>query len=91
MLVANLLSGPFSGLFSVPFFMLLNHPPEIQSCARKLVPGFEKRSAQPQPAQAGHAMPLLNNTVTYLRSTLYDPIITVMTLTPEQNMAGSFI
>ena len=27
MLVANLLSGPFLGLFSVPFSMLLNRPP----------------------------------------------------------------
>ena len=31
MLVANLLLGPFSGLFSVPFLMLLNHPQVLGS------------------------------------------------------------
>ena len=35
MLVANLLSIPFSGLFSVPFLMLLNRPPGLWDDGKK--------------------------------------------------------
>ena len=43
----------------------------IQGCAKKLVPGWDKSSAQLQPALAGHARLLLNKTVTFLSTTLY--------------------
>ena len=35
------------------------------------MPGWEKSSAQLQPAQACHARLVLNKTVTFLRTTLY--------------------
>ena len=44
---------------------------QIQGCAKKLLPGSEKSSANLQPAQAGHARLVLNETVTYLHTTLY--------------------
>ena len=36
-----------------------------QGCAKKLVPGCEKSSAQPQPDQSGHASLVLNKIVTF--------------------------
>ena len=45
---------------------------EVQGCAKKLVPGCEKSSALLLPAQAGHARLVLNKTVTFFGTTLYN-------------------
>ena len=57
--------------FNYRFPMMVSVQPNIQGCAKKLVPGCKKSSAQLQPAQAGHARLVLNKTVTFLRTMLY--------------------
>ena len=45
-----------------------------QGCAKKLGPGCEKSSARLEPAQDGHARLVLNETVTFLHTTLYTKV-----------------